>query len=381
MAAHSRYSPSQSHRWLNCPGSLSLIDSLIPQDASESPDAPSKAAEEGTRAHAVLAANLELFYSGKDPNLMGDSDEMTQGVGVALRYIIGLELDQVFIENTVQLRNSPVFGTPDFVGFEADAKILHIIDFKFGRHPVPITTPQLLIYALGAIDTYKLAPEQIVLTLIQPRAYGVYEGQEGSSRVVSAGELTQFRKLVDHAVRESEMPVPTLSAGEHCRWCPAAAVCPALRSTALTIAQQEFHAEPVITAKPPAPETLPNPIVADLLSKVPILEAWVEALREHAMKELAAGNEIPGFKLAPKNTHRKWTSEKDARDWLLMTAGFEEKDILDQSLLSPAQIEKKIERSKIPAELVAKEIAYRIVKDAQTASAKSPKRLTKGASS
>ena len=50
-ANHAKMSPSGAHRWMRCPASLLLEQTL--------PDTSSKYADEGTRAHAMAASVLE----------------------------------------------------------------------------------------------------------------------------------------------------------------------------------------------------------------------------------------------------------------------------------------------------------------------------------
>ena len=387
MSTHSRFSPSQAYRWLECPGSIRFIEALdLPEEEA------GVAAQEGTVAHEVLASRLYDSISCSEglpapTPIPAPNDEIQRSVNVALEYFESLRdrtLD-FLVERPVSLRQSPVFGTPDVVMITTnpddvnDMNIwLHVIDLKHGRHRVPVTTPQTKIYALGAIDTYSLRPEMTRLTIIQPHALGVQPGEEINSLDVTPADLEVFRQEIDAAVESALRPDAPLRAGSHCRFCPAAPHCPELRKQALTVAQQEFSALPVIESVPPAPETLPNDVLGDLLSKSPVLLNWVDALRDHAQRELEAGRDVPGFKLAPKATHRRWTSEEDVLAW----GQREGVTVLQTSLKSPAQVEKLVGRNKIPAELVTRPMEFRIVPDDSgkrlAAGAQSPLQLTSG---
>ena len=54
MADHARLSPSASHRWINCPGSVHLAEQCPPQTGSAY-------TAEGTEAHALAELKLRKF--------------------------------------------------------------------------------------------------------------------------------------------------------------------------------------------------------------------------------------------------------------------------------------------------------------------------------
>ena len=54
MADHARLSPSASHRWINCPGSVHLAEQCPPQGGSTY-------TAEGTEAHALAELKLRKF--------------------------------------------------------------------------------------------------------------------------------------------------------------------------------------------------------------------------------------------------------------------------------------------------------------------------------
>ena len=72
MSNHAFLSPSSSHRWLNCTPSASL--------ESEFDNKTSKAAEEGTAAHALCEHKLKkaLHRRSKRPIVYYESDAMQQ---------------------------------------------------------------------------------------------------------------------------------------------------------------------------------------------------------------------------------------------------------------------------------------------------------------
>ncbi len=109
-------------------------------------------------------------------------------------------------------------------------------------------------------------------------------------------------------------------------------------------------------AVPPAPDTLPVPVLAEMLAKIHILEDWAKAMRAHAQSLLERGESVPGFKLVEKRATRKWGSEQQVRQWLA-GKGLDPEEIEDRSLKSPAQIEKTLGRDKksLPPEFITKQ--------------------------
>ena len=356
--SHSRYSPSTSARWLACPGSIQLseaIDNRLPGEEGEDGE-QSAAAAEGSEAHALAAAFLN---SGGSPVL---TSAMDYGIKQYLDHVRSLQCDLEWIEERVDLMMPtiwPVYGTPDFVGYKCDTRTLHVVDFKYGRVAVSVDTPQLMVYAVGAaqrLGKLVYVADEIVLHIVQPRAGGV------TSKTISLHELLQFATQIKRAVRDAELPDAPLVAGDHCRYCPAAAQCPALKSQALTIAQQDFMDTPAVFSAPPPPEQLPNEVLGDLLEKMPILESWIGAMKAHAQQELEQGRDVPGFTLAPSRTHRTWTSEKEAEE-ALRDRGYSDLQIMDQPrLMSVAAVEKIVGSANLPAEFVVKPVKLRLVR-------------------
>jgi hypothetical protein len=142
--------------------------------------------------------------------------------------------------------------------------------------------------------------------------------------------------LVDAAKRSEDPDAPLIS-GEHCRWCPAAGVCPQLRADALAAAETDF-----------AGDVAYNPAeLAEALDQLPRVEAWVKAVREFAYAEAERGFCPPGYKLVLKRATRKWVDEQAAAKYL-NTCGFPDDAIYSPpKLKSPAQLEKAVGKQEL----------------------------------
>jgi Protein of unknown function (DUF2800) len=229
-------------------------------------------------------------------------------------------------------------------------KMLHIIDYKHGQGVVVEVerNEQLMLYALGVIAEKRIRPEQVELTIIQPRA----PHPAGPIRcwTVEWGTLVGFHKLWTASAWQAVGANAPLQPGNWCRFCRAAPICPALHAEAVEVATQEFEASTPL----PAPTALTQQQFLAVLEKAPLIEDYLRAVRTYAEQQLLAGVEVPGWKLVAKRAYRRWTDEKDAEAYLKEILG---DDAYGQKLLSPAQAEKALKAFGInlPQDLVSKD--------------------------
>lgn len=326
MSAHARLSASAAHRWIPCPGSVQL-SAAVPVPAS------SAHAEEGTLAHEIAARVLEGPYDTGAHDL-----EM---VGYIQPYIDFCRAEStpdstVLIEMNLteglQHIDPHLGGTADFVRYCPTRKDLLVADFKYGRGVfVEVeNNPQLLMYALGALYHFaEHTVKTVTLAVIQPRA----EGADGPVRTWTApvDVLLDFARDVAEAAAKSREPIPTYNPGEkQCRWCPAKVICPALETQTHALVAADFQA---------VAGHNPDQLRA-LLDMVPVVEARIKAIRDHAYAEIAHGRPVPGYKLVAKRATRKWVDEEAAAKKLVVDLGgiAFEKPVLK----SPAQVEKAV---------------------------------------
>lgn len=331
-----------------CPGSINLSSTL--------PPAPTTSyAQEGTAAHSLAQLSLEhnvdcSTYIGTNIVVENTTVEVTEDMAeftqVYVDYVKKLRdlADQFWIEKRFNLADlnppGPMFGTSDFSSYNALRRTLTVVDLKYGVGViVEPTTPQAKYYALGAALTLDPATQPIddvVLVIVQPRATHV----DGPIRQITIpfSELIEFAgELMDKA-RATLDPNAPLVPGPHCRFCPAAGICPAQRDQAQALAQIDFAEAPFL---PPGPETLSIEVFADILSKKHILEDWLKAVDARALSMLERGEEVPGWKLVARRAVRKWNDVDAARNYL-EADGFDEGDIYEERVVkSPAQIEKR----------------------------------------
>jgi hypothetical protein len=89
------------------------------------------------------------------------------------------------------------------------------------------------------------------------------------------------------------------------------------------------------------------------LHNADLLEAWIKDLRTLAEEMMKKGKPVTGWKVVPKRATRSWVDEQSTID-ALRSQGLDSIDYMKQELLSPAQMEKVLKKSKLtlPPELV-----------------------------
>jgi hypothetical protein len=182
----------------------------------------------------------------------------------------------------------------------------------------------------------------IRVVIVQPRC-GHSDGPVRGWQFPIADLIDWQADLLDAAARTDDPNAPIV-AGPHCKFCPAAAICPELEKRQHALVAAEFTD---LTAPGYDPEKL-----AQGLSMIPELEARIEAMRKFAYGELSEGRPIPGYKLVDKRPVRRWTDEAAVRAVLKDVP-----DILTEpKLKSPAQIETVLGGKKRAAAVVGKYI-------------------------
>lgn len=335
---HSKIGASGMHRWAECPGSVRLSAGIT---------APSSFyAAEGTVAHDLAEACLTSkvpadTYLGtvrvRDGHEIAITEEMCDAVDFycnEIRGVLSPGEDQLYVEHKFDLSaiHKGLFGTADAVTWHPGERVLQVFDFKYGAGVMVDVTdnPQLKYYGLGALLTLKLPATKVVLHIIQPRI----ESEAGRHRfqVIDAIDMLDFKVDLIQFAKATEDPNAALKSGEHCKFCPAAGVCPLLHEQALAAAQTVFSpAAPYDPAK-----------LAEALRLAPTLKAWASSVTEFAYAEAEQGRCPPGYKLVAKRANRKWRDEPAAIR-ALTQAGLGEPELYGEpSLKSPAAIEKQL---------------------------------------
>jgi len=327
MAKHSKIGASSYSRWGACPGSVKLSENM--------PNTSSSFALEGTKAHDLA----EKILTNQDVSDIDYDEEMADAVQVYVSYIQNLAIDAEYlgVEERFALRSlhPDLFGTSDATVYKD--KILYVVDYKHGAGlAVEIeNNKQLQFYALGALMKLGVPCSHVEMVIVQPRAFHA-DGPIRKWRIPVI-DLIEFGADLKDDAYKTEDPNAIIVSGDHCRFCPAAPICPELHSTALETAKIEFA--PTLSYDPEQ--------LADVLTKLPAIKAWTKAVEDFAFREAEAGRIPPGQKLVPKRAMRKWADEAEAQSYLL-NGDFDlaPTDIVTEKIKSPAQVEKLLAKDK-----------------------------------
>lgn len=349
MPAHSLLGASSASRWLACPGSFALSRTAPPRPSSIY-------AAAGTLAHRFIelgeAAGFPLLSPeeivGKEYQVDGHTvsvdENLLYAVNFALDYlrVVREFSDWMVVEHPVRLDHLfpkgkkppvPVFGTMDGAVYTKSTRDLEVIDFKSGAGiPVnPAGNEQLMFYAAGAAILAPERPYSFTLTIIQPLT-----DPPVRSWSISPGDLQLWiQDVLLPGIDACANPDAPLLPGDHCRFCPSVAFCPALRDAAMLAAKEEFS------------DAVPEVGLADmprLLEVADQAELWIARLREMAVHWLENGERILGWELVPTRPTRKWLLDEKALENELKALGLAHVEIWEERIRSPAQLEKLLRR-------------------------------------
>lgn len=349
--AHALFGPSSAHRWLECPGSV-LLEKGMPDTASES-------AAEGTLAHELAEMKVVNYFYPKEiskrklnaaikkmkENELWD-DEMLGHTDAYIDYIrdtsLGLpsqprmdaERRWDFGHYMPPGYEGEGYGTADCTMVQGSR--LFVIDFKYGKSPAGRVSaernPQMMLYALGAYEALKmLYPiKEARLAIVQPRLpNGISEWS------CSIDELQEFGEHVREQAALAVSGNAGYSPGEDtCRFCRARSRCAARAEHNVKLAFS-----PELGKKPPL---ISNGQMGEYLRLGAGVAKWLSELKDCALAECLAGNEVPGWKAVEGRSAREWT-DMDAAFAILEKSGVAPEEMLwERKPLTLAQVEKMI---------------------------------------
>lgn len=362
---HAVLGASSAKRWLTCTPSARLGERLTSRFGSES----SPYAQEGTKAHALAEIKVRKAFYAADGMTTAVYSRMSEeerdaytGINAfrydALREELGdIPSDMehatdaycdVVMEKYLSAKDRDPstrllleqrldysrwvpsgFGTGDCV-IVSDS-LLEIGDLKYGIG-IPVDAadnPQLRLYGLGAIDKFGQLYDfpAVRMTIIQPRLESVSEETLDRDALLAWAE-TEVRERAQLAWKGIGDFVP----GDHCRFCPAKAVCSARVSEALKLFRYGFE----------SPGLIPDEQVPGILETLDTAEAWIKDFRAYVEKQALNGQKFPGWKLVRgKKPNRRWADPEEVRAQLLR-AGYAPGQIETTSLKPVGEIEKTI---------------------------------------
>ena len=320
---HALLSPSSSDRWLHCPASARLaetITSAVGQD--ETPYA-----KRGTVLHDLAAKSLwnklgqlsadALLDAVEEVSLTPEESQMvSKYVGIVMQKY-GAALAEcpsakLYVESRFDMDAwaPECFGTGDAV--IVTEGLIEVIDFKTGAgvYVHAIGNPQLRLYALGAYNEYNMLFDirRVRSTIVQPALDNI------SSEDLSTQDLLAWGETVRDPADKAHKGVLEFCAGAWCKFCPALPICPVQisRMTSLTAEPQKLAKLKRKTVKTITPEKIAAMLGA-MYANVHGAEEYLSKTKKLALRFAEAGYKIPGYSVGKRGLRRD-TADDDFAD-------------------------------------------------------------------
>lgn len=361
---HYRLGGSTAKRWINCPGSVQLIDSL---DVKQKPAGP--AAIKGdvghTYAEMALRQLIQHKLKGTDPDIKFElltatpnsafesPEEQEKFVGWARDYrdVIFENVCENSITNKAYGFETLVTldqklqtgGYIDFWLIDIDHRArrrLSIVDYKTGYHEVEVPkNEQLLLYA-AAFRAYLLEKgkdiDYIKLVIYQPQS----EPEAFKQVTYTVKQLETFTKKALKAAAETYGEKPKLKCGTHCQWCPAQTRCPQYTKQIET--QTAIKLIDTKAIKIPQVQLLPKDGVARIALDADRLHAFVDECVAYAINCHEQGIPLPGTKVVETKPRRMWLKDTERIQKDLEALGLRDVVKSKPSLIKLTDVEKQL---------------------------------------
>ena len=198
------------------------------------------------------------------------------------------------------------FGTCDLrlCGMDNDATKEILVDYKFGRLPVPPASRnrQAWAYACGVFQDSPTTNE-VTVVFIQPRLESV--------DVVTFTRAVDYPRMIESLatlVKECKVKAPKRTACKACEYCAHISKCPAVASvieeTVTPLAPVNFPSGSII-------DLTAVQVDADALPLARIAEAWAKSIKERAKAMLESGTTMAGHELGQRSAPQKLTGSTE----------------------------------------------------------------------
>jgi hypothetical protein len=252
---------------------------------------PSEETEEsthGTHIHDALAGKL-------DPNALTLDEystwerckqQATDLVGLHFPFDVVQEIKEQRLWGYVGLKKA-FSGEPDLV-VVGKARAL-VVDYKtlLGEVEPAVGNMQLRTLAVLVFEEHEV--DEVVVSIVQPLA------GPPTVAIYTRADLEQAAAEIYGLVEEIKRPgLPRIPSGAACKYCRARGACP--EAMAVAVAPPVENLPAGITA-PAIAAALTGDTLGRFLDQAKVADAVIEACRQEAKRRLAAGEQVPGWKL------------------------------------------------------------------------------------
>jgi len=282
------------------------------------------ASEEGTVAHAVLAA-----YLGHGDMPAGATEEMHDGAMLVLSNLPP-GVREWRVEQRLKgrrIHDSQNWGTPDLVGW-ADMH-LHGIDYKFGHgyvdHVANLQIINYLALELERAEIDGLVEQAITVSIhvAQPRAFG---HEPFRTWTVPATDLRPYVNQLREAATRATRLDRKGTTGPQCDHCNGRHACAALAAVSWRAVDMSSGSLPM-EIKPAAMGTE----LAILQAAQRRLSARITGIEAQVAHHVKSGTAVAGWRMESGLGHRKWSLPDDQVVGLLGGA------VAKHTVITPAQ--------------------------------------------
>jgi len=281
--------------WYHCSASIGL-------KRLELPDTPESIEGDAVHLMAFRRAQENTCENGVKTVVTEEMREAAQGF---VEYCNSLKCDLKACEITFggDIMFPEVGGTADFIGYDTNNHILHVVDLKYGHSSVTAKdNAQLLVYALGAVGYFKQKETlRFKLHIYQPRDYinsGIKTWTLGA--VDWDEEISELKNRAGAALFSS-----VANTGEHCRYCKSRVYCPAFLKSASSVLE-------TVMTQPESLALTEETIAAEyqyLLRAESLAKSARKGFEDLITQRIESGGIIPGWTIGSTKGRYKWSAD------------------------------------------------------------------------
>ena len=344
-------SPSSVSRNFAC--EASFLDPINPIK-----EVVSGASDKGTQAHELwekLAKGIAKVGDIPDDDTIFDNAKTFLNHTELVTKKVGKKrIVHELIEGRVKY-SKHTYGTVDHaLLYVKDKKNkLFISDLKCGMHKVgAVGNQQLLTYALCINKTYNWAPDEVILSIVQPTYGEKPKVWRITDKELKAYE-TKLKRLEKKAVKIKAgdfKKKPKEVLGDHCFFCKRKHECDAyIKETKIPALMVLDDIEPLAPAVRenglPDIRDWSNEQIAKAIYAFEFIRPLEKELTQLARQRIEEGQEVPGWKLVAGRQSRKWMPDPEYVAKELVSAGVS--DPYQKKLRGITDIEREIGKGKL----------------------------------